>query len=77
MPQLDDEQSFGFTYAKKSTDYTMYSFYDVVNGKVPDNTFRDCVVLVGDYTQKNTTLKVPNQSDQQMQEVEVQANLQE
>ncbi len=53
----------------------MYSFYDVVNGKVPDNTFRDCVVLVGDYTQKDATLKVPNQSDQQMQEVEVQANM--
>lgn len=75
LPKLDDEQSFGFTYAKKSTDYTVYSFYDVVNGKVPDNTFRDCVVLVGDYTQKDTTLKVPNQSNQQMQEVEVQANM--
>lgn len=49
LPKLDDEHSFGFNYSKKSQDYNVYSFYDVISGKIDSSTFKDSIVLVGDY----------------------------
>lgn len=75
LPKVDDEQAFSFTYTKQSADYKIYSFYDVMIGKVAVDEFRNGIVLVGDYTDKDTTFKVPNQRNMQMQEIEVQANI--
>ena len=50
LPKLDIDRSFAFNYSKRSTDYTVYSFYDVLTGEVPASTFRNSIVLVGDDT---------------------------
>ena len=75
LPNVDDEQTFSFTYTSQSEDYSVYSFYDVMSGAVDADVFRDGIVLVGDYTNEDMTFKVPNQRDAQMQEIEVQANI--
>ena len=75
LPKVDAEQTFSFTYTKQSEDYSIYSFYDVISGKISTDVFTDGIVLLGDYTDTSTTLKVPNQRNMQMQEVEVQANI--
>lgn len=74
LPNLDEDGYFNFTYSKKSQEYTIYSFMDVVEGKISPNAFEDCVVFVGDYTQ-NATFMAPNQRKTQMQEIEMQANI--
>lgn len=73
LPKLDVDHSFGFNYSKKSTDYVVYSFYDVLTGEVPASTFRNSIVLVGDYIKGEKTYKVPNQRKIEMVEIEVQA----
>ena len=75
LPKLDVDHSFGFNYSKKSTDYVVYSFYDVLTGEVPASTFRNSIVLVGDYIKGEKTYKVPNQRKIEMVEIEVQANI--
>lgn len=75
MPKLDIDHSFAFNYSKKSTDYIVYSFYDVLTGEVPASTFRNSIVLVGDDTEREKTYKVPNQRKIEMTEIEVQANI--
>ena len=75
LPKVDAEQTFSFTYTKQCEDYSIYSFYDVISGKISTDVFTDGIVLLGDYTDTSTTLKVPNQRNMQMQEVEVQANI--
>ena len=75
LPKLDEEHSFAFNYSKKSQDYNVYSFYDVISGKIDSSTFKNSIVLVGDYTDKKNTFKVPNQKDMEMHEIEVQANI--
>lgn len=75
LPKVNDEQAFSFTYTSQSEDYSVYSFCDVISGAVDTKEFHDGIVLVGDYTNKETTFKVPNQRGMQMQEVEVQANI--
>lgn len=75
LPKLDVENSFAFNYSKKSMDYTVYSFYDVVAGNIPASTFRNSIVLVGDYTDGENTFKVPNQKSILMSDIEVQANI--
>ena len=75
LAKEDAEQTFSFTYTKQSEDYSICSFYDVISGKISTDVFTDGIVLLGDYTDTSTTLKVPNQRNMQMQEVEVQANI--
>lgn len=75
MPRVDDDNSFTFTYTRKSKDYEVYSFYDVISGKVDLSVFEGDIVLIGDYTSPDSTFKVPNQRSTQMQDIEVQANI--
>ena len=75
MPKLDIDRSFAFNYSKRSTDYIVYSFYDVLTGEVPASTFRNSIVLVGDDTKGERTYKVPNQRNTEMTEIEVHANI--
>lgn len=75
IPRVDDDNSFTFTYTRKSKEYSVYSFYDVISGKVDLSVFEDDIVLIGDYTDSGSTFKVPNQRSIQMQGIEVQANI--
>lgn len=75
LPKVDDDNSFAFTYTRQSKDYHIYSFYDVISGNIDLSVFKDGIVYVGNYTTKDSTFKVPNQRDTQMQEIEVQANI--
>lgn len=75
MPKLDEENSFTFTYSRKGQDYTVYSFEDVVAGRISPHAFEGCIVLVGDYTDGTNTFMAPNQRTTQMQELEIQANI--
>ena len=75
LPKVDEDNAFQFLYTNKSADYAIYSFYDVISGKVDLTKFADSVVLIGDYTAENSTFQVPNQRKIQMQSIEVQANI--
>lgn len=75
LPKVDENNSFAFTYTRQSKDYHIYSFYDVISGNVDLSVFKDKIVYVGNYTKQNSTFKVPNQRNIQMQEIEVQANI--
>lgn len=75
LPKLDEAQSFSFTYSSRSKDYTVYSFADVLEGKIDASAFSGCIVFIGDYTEDGNTFNVPNQRGTQMQEVEMQANI--
>lgn len=75
LPKVDDNNSFAFTYSRQSKDYHIYSFYDVISGNVDLSVFKDGIVYVSDYTEDESTFKVPNQRNTQMREIEVQANV--
>lgn len=75
LPKVDENNFFAFTYTRQSKDYHVYSFYDVISGNVDLSVFKDKIVYVGNYTKQNSTFKVPNQRNIQMQEIEVQANI--
>lgn len=75
IPRVDDDNSFTFTYTRKSKDYSVYSFYDVISGNVDLSVFENDIVFIGDYTSADSTFKVPNQRSMQMQGIEVQANI--
>lgn len=75
LPKLNDDNSFNFTYSKKSQEFSVYSFADVAEGKIAPAAFKDCIVLVGDYTKADNKFNVPNQRETQMHEVELQANI--
>ena len=74
MPKLEEDQSFQFTFSKKSQEYTTYSFADVMEGKIDPAAFRDCIVLVGEFAE-DMTFRTPNQRNTQMYELEMQANI--
>lgn len=74
LPKLDEEQSFHFTFSKKSHEYAVYSFSDVLEGKIPPGAFQDCIVLVGNLD-NDTSFLTPNQRNMQMSELELQANI--
>lgn len=74
-PKLDDRNAFGFNFSKKSGEYDTYSFVDVLNGKIDLSEFKKSIVIIGDYTSDDEKLKVPNQKNETMQNVEVQANI--
>ncbi len=75
LPKVDDNNSFAFTYTRQSNDYNIYSFYDIISGNVDLSIFENSIVYVGDYTEDDSTFKVPNQRNIKMREIEVQANL--
>lgn len=76
LPKLDEEDSFNFTYTRQGQEYALYSFSDVLSGKISPNAFKDCIVLVGDYTEDDAdTYMAPNQRETQMTELEIQANI--
>jgi len=75
LPKLDIDNSFAFNYSKKSTDYTVYSFYDVLTGQIPVSTFRNSIVLISDNTEEESSYKVPNQRNILMSEVKLEANI--
>ncbi len=74
LPKMDEDMYFQFTYSKKSQEYTVYSFCDVLEGKIAPAAFADCIVFVGDYSD-GSTFRVPNQRATQMHELDMQANL--
>jgi len=75
LPKLDKNNSFGFNYTSTKDDYKSYSFYDVYSGKIDTSVFADSIVLVGNYTEDQNMLSVPNNHRVQMHELEVQANI--
>ncbi|EOS21244.1 hypothetical protein C806_04560 [Lachnospiraceae bacterium 3-1] len=74
IPKLEEDQSFQFTFSKRSQEYTTYSFVDVLEGRIDPTAFGDCIVLVGEFTE-DMTFRVPNQRNTQMYELEMQANI--
>ena len=74
IPKLEEDQSFQFTFSKRSQEYTTYSFVDVLEGRIDPAAFGDCIVLVGEFTE-DMTFRVPNQRNTQMYELEMQANI--
>lgn len=75
VPKLDDKNAFGFNFSKKSGEYDTYSFIDVLNGKTDLSEFKKSIVIIGDYTSDDENVKVPNQKNESMHNVEVQANI--
>lgn len=75
VPKLDDDNSFGFAYTNTSSDCDVYSFYDVYSGKIHPSEFAGSIVLIGDYTQKESMVNAPNQRETQMHELELQVNI--
>lgn len=75
-PQLPTENKImTFRYSGKPTDYENISLVDVLDGKVPAETFDDCIVLVGAYAAgMMDSYYVPVDRGQQMYGVEVHAN---
>lgn len=62
-------------YAGKPGDFEMISMADVLDGKVPDDYFKDCIVLVGAYADGlMDAYRVPIEHSRQMYGVELQAN---
>ncbi len=74
IPAVDDRNMFGINYTRNNSEYDVYSFYDVVNGEVDPDEFKDGIVLVGDYTEGGT-FNVPNGGGAQIREIELQANI--
>jgi adenylate cyclase len=75
LPEVDEGNSFAFTYTKQSKDYNVYSFYDVISGNVDVSVFDNKIVYVGDYTNPSSAVKTPLRQSSQMQQIEVQANI--
>lgn len=74
LPKLDEDMSFQFTFSKRSHEYTVYSFCDVIEGKIAPEAFAGCMVLVGSFL-NDQTFHAPNQRGTSMHEMDMQANL--
>ncbi len=74
LPRTGEDNAFGFIYSREGEEYTVYSFSDVLNGRISPKAFQDSIVLIGDYMD-NAAFKVPNQRGTAMREVELQANI--
>ena len=72
-PAVDDENTFGINFAKGIPNFDEYSFLDVIKGNVDMSVFKNCIVLIGDYT-TGTTYNIPGQLHEQMPEIRLQAN---
>ncbi len=70
-----DESSMLLRYSGGVSDYENVSLCDVIDGKVPAETFDDCIVLVGAYAPgMMDAYYVPVDRGQQMYGVEIHAN---
>ena len=70
-----EDKIMTFRYSGKPADYENISLVDVLEGKVPAETFDDCIVLVGAYAAgMMDSYYVPVDRGQQMYGVEVHAN---
>lgn len=49
IPKSDDRGKFTFFYSGENGEYVHYSMVDVLNGTIPKEEFKDCIVLVGAY----------------------------
>ena len=75
-PDLIPGNVFGFTFSGKSGDYEVLSLCDVLDGKIDERVFRDCIVLVGAYAPgMQDSYNVAVQRGQQMYGVEIHANI--
>lgn len=72
-PAVDDDNTFGINFARGNTDFDEYSFLDVTKGNIDLSVFKNCIVLIGDYTTGNT-YNIPSQRHEQIPEVRLQAN---
>lgn len=72
-PIVDDDNIFGINFAREIISFDEYSFLDVIDGGVDMSAFKNCIVLVGDYTTGNT-YNIPSQRHEQIPEVRLQAN---
>lgn len=71
----DYEEQVEIAYVGKPGDFEMISMTDVLEGKVPEDYFKDCIVLVGAYADGlMDAYRVPIDHSRQMYGVEVQAN---
>lgn len=70
-----NEATMGFRYSGKPGDYENISLIDVIEGRVPAETFDDCIVLVGAYAPgMMDAYFVPVDKNAQMYGVELHAN---
>jgi len=49
IPKSDDRGKFAFFYSGENGEYSHFSLVDVLNGMIPKEEFKDCIVLVGAY----------------------------
>ena len=49
IPKSDDRGKFTFFYSGENGEYSHFSLVDVLNGTIPKEEFKDCIVLVGAY----------------------------
>lgn len=49
IPKSDTRGKFTFFYSGKNGEYAHFSLLDVLNGMIPKEEFKDCIVLVGAY----------------------------
>lgn len=75
-PELDSDDIFSFSYAGRQGSYSVISFADVCEGKVPASVFKDQIVLVGAYAAGLFDSYMPAISHgDAMYGVEIQANI--
>ena len=64
------------SYVSKPGEFETVSMADVIDGKIPNGYFKDCIVLVGAYEDSMMdSHKVPIDYSEQMYGVEIQANI--
>jgi len=76
LPDTFHGNRFGFTFSGKSGAYETLSMVDVLEGKIPPQAFKDCVVFIGAYAPgMQDAYNVAVQKGAQMYGVEIHANI--
>jgi len=76
VPKVDDMNLYGIRYIAQPQNYETCSWADVMNGERSLSTFKDCVVLIGAYTEgMMDQYQVPISSKGLMYGVEIHANI--
>lgn len=76
VPQMEESGLFNFFYSGKVGEYTHFSLKDVLEGNIPAEEFRDCIVLVGAYAPAfQDSYMAAVQRGTPMYGVEIQANI--
>lgn len=76
VPQMEESGLFNFFYSGKVGEYTHFSLKDVLEGNIPAEEFRDCIVLVGAYAPGfQDSYMAAVQRGTPMYGVEIQANI--